>query len=205
MMRFAGWLLVLLFFARALSAEEPVLIAMSQWSKPVESHDRFLQARWLLLEGRSRAYAGAGKEVLLYVELQNANSAWGEPLRVYFDAEAGLKFAVEDAKGKKVDPSPTAGSGGDVGKCWITLPYDSTVRLRANPGGWGRPADAVLALPLRPHNGQYWTFREGPADDYFLTGQLTIAPPVEDTFEHRDDWRGTIEFPKTKLVFKRGE
>src|SRR6476620_10862891 len=91
------------------AAEEHKTIAVSEWSKPVESHDRFLQARWLLLEGRSRAYAGAGTEVLLYVELQNANGAWGEPLRVFFDPAHGLQFDVHDSDGKAVPPSPTAG------------------------------------------------------------------------------------------------
>jgi hypothetical protein len=185
------------------AADEHKLIAMSEWSKPVESHDRFLQARWLLLEGRSRAYAGPGKEILLYVELQNANSAWGEPLRIFFNASEGLKFELLDADGKVVAPSGTGGSGGDVGAGWITLPHDSTLRLRANPGGWGTPRDAFLALPLRPMNGQYWLFREAPPSDLFLMGKLTIAPPTDDTFEHRDDWRGTIEFPKTKLLFKK--
>ena len=46
-------------------------------------------------------------------------------------------------------------------------------------------------------------FRERPAKDCFLIGKLTIAPPSEDTIEHVDDWRGTIEFPATKLVFKK--
>jgi hypothetical protein len=182
--------------------EPPKLIAASEWSKPVESHDRFLQARWLLLEGRSRAYAGPGTETLLYIELQNANGAWGEPLRVYFNP-GKLQFEVLDADGKAIPASPTFGSGGDVGTGWITIPYDSTVRLRANPGGWGKPADAVLALPLRPMQGQYWLFREAPASDRFLAGKLTIAPPTEDDFEHRDDWRGTLEFPKTKIPFKK--
>lgn len=196
-------LLGLLFLTGIVPAEEPTLIVVSEWSKPVESHDRFLQARWLLLEGRSRAYAGPGQEILLYIELQNANSAWGEPLRVYFDASEGLKFEVLDKDGKTVSPSPTAGSGGDVSKSWITIPYDSTVRLRANPGGWGKPGDVLLALPLRPMNGQNWVFRERPSSDLFLAGQLSIAPPTEDTFEHRNDWRGTIQFPKTKLPFKK--
>src|SRR5687767_3099116 len=154
---------VLVLSTGYVGAEEHKLIAMSEWSKPVESHDRFLQARWLLMEGRSRAYAGAGKEILLYLELQNANGAWGEPLRVFFNAPEGLKFELLDADGKVVAPSGTGGSGGDVGAGWITLPYDSTVRLRANPGGWGTPSDAFLALPLRPMNGQYWLFREAPA------------------------------------------
>src|SRR5688572_599431 len=91
MLRSIALLSVLACAGGNVAAEEHKLIAISEWSKPVESYDRFLQARWLLLEGRSRAYAGPGKEVLLYVELQNANSAWGEPLRVFFDAAAGLK------------------------------------------------------------------------------------------------------------------
>jgi hypothetical protein len=203
MLRLIALLSVLVCATGNVGAEEHKLIAMSEWSKPVESHDRFLQARWILQEGRSRAYAGPGKEILLYVELQNANSAWGEPLRVFFNASEGLKFELLDADGKVVAPSGTFGSGGDVGAGWITLPYDSTVRLRANPGGWGTPRDSFLALPLRPMNRQYWLFKEAPSADYFLTGKLTIAPPTDDTFEHRDDWRGVIEFPKTKLSFKK--
>ncbi len=202
MFRSLALLSVLFCMTCRAAADEPKVIAASEWSKPVESHDRFLQARWLLLEGRSRAYAGPGKEVLLYVELQNANGAWGEPLRVFFNPSDGLKFELLDADDKVVAPSPTGGSGGDVGAGWITLPYDSTVRLRANPGGWGTPKDAALALPLRPMNGQYWLFKEVPKTDHFLAGKLTIAPPTDDTFEHRDDWRGTIEFPKTKLSLK---
>jgi hypothetical protein len=203
MLRSIVLLFVLICSTGYAGAEELKVIAMSEWSKPVESHDQVLQARWLLLEGRSRAYAGPGKEILLYVELQNANSAWGDPLRIFFNASEGLNFELLDADGKAVAPSGTFGSGGDVGAGWITLPYDSTVRLRANPGGWGTPSDAFLALPLRPMNGQYWLFKEAPAGDHFLTGKLTIAPPTDDTFEHRDDWRGTIEFPKTKLSFKK--
>jgi hypothetical protein len=196
-------LLLLLFVACCQAAEEPKVIAVSEWSKPVESHDRFLRARWLLLEGRSRAYAGPGTEVLLYVELENANGAWGPPLRVFFDPANGLQFDVVDADGKSVPPSPVGGSGGDVGAGWITIPYDSTVRLRANPGGWGKPADAALALPLRPLQGRYWLFDKPPAGDLSLTGKLVISPPTDDSFEHRDDWRGTLEFPPTKLVPKK--
>ena len=124
-------------------------------------------------------------------------------MRVFFNPSDGLTFELLDADDKVVAPSPTFGSGGDVGAGWITLPYDSTVRLRANPGGWGTPKEAALALPLRPMNGQYWLFKEVPKADHFLAGKLTIAPPTDDTFEHRDDWRGTIEFPKTKLSFKK--
>ena len=182
--------------------EAPKVIAASEWSKSVESHDQFLRARWLLLEGRSRAYAGPGQELMLYVEIENASSAWGEPLRVYFDPRQGLHFDVIDKDGKPIAPSPGAGSGGDVSSGWITIPYDSSVRLRANPGGWTKPNDARLALPFRPMEGRVWVFGSPPSDSLFVTSRLTVSPPTEDTIENRFDWRGVIEFPQVKLRFE---
>jgi hypothetical protein len=180
------------------AADEHKVIAASDWSEAVESHDRLLRARVMVLEGRSRAYAGPDAEVLLYVEIENANSAWGKPLKVYFDPGAGLKFEVLDADGKPIPTSPTGGSGGDVGPDWIAIPYDSSVRLRANPGGWGRGKNTDLVLPLRPWQSQYWRL---PADgEYYLQGTLKISPPTEDDIERIDDWRGELKFPKTKIA-----
>jgi hypothetical protein len=183
------------------AAEEHKTIAVSEWSESVESHDRFLRARVLVLEGRSRAYAGPDAEVLLYVEIENANGAWGKPLNVYFDPAKGLNFEVLDADGKPIATSPTGGSGGDVGAGWFTIPYDSSVRLRANPGGWGRGKSADLVLPLRPWQLQYWRL---PADrEYYLQGTLKISPPTEDDIQHIDDWRGELKFPKTKITARK--
>jgi hypothetical protein len=56
-------------------------------------------------------------------------------------------------------------------------------------------------LPLRPHQGQYW--RLSPDKDYYLQGSLKISPPTADDFEHRDDWRGELKFPKTKIAAKK--
>jgi hypothetical protein len=197
MMKSLALLLVLASCPCCIMAEEHKAIAVSDWSKSVESHDRSLRARMLVLEGRSRAYAGPDDEVLVYVEIENSNSAWGKPLNVYFDAPKGLNFEVLDANDKPVPHSPTFGSGGDVGSCWITIPYDSSVRLRANPGGWGRGKSTDLVLPLRPMQGQYW--RLPPEKDYYITGSLRISPPTEDKIEHFDDWRGVLKFPKTKI------
>ena len=85
----------------------------------------------------------------------------------------------------------------------ITIPYDSSVRLRVNPGGWGRGKSTDLVLPLRPMQGQYW--RLPPEKDYYLTGSLKISPPTEDKIEHFDDWRGELKFPKTKIPAKKAD
>jgi hypothetical protein len=84
----------------------------------------------------------------------------------------------------------------------VTIPYDCRIRLRANPGGWGRGKEtADLVLPLRPMQGQYWRL---PADkDYFLQGSLKISPPTENDIEHIEDWRGELAFPKTKIAAKK--
>src|SRR4029078_11900224 len=97
MIKSQALMLVLAAYPCCMLAEEHKIIAVSDWSESVESHDRFLRARVLVLEGRSRAYAGPGTEVLVYVEIENANGAWGEPLKVYFDAPQGLNFEVLDA------------------------------------------------------------------------------------------------------------
>jgi len=194
-------LLMLMSYQCCIAADEHKTIASSDWSESVYNHDRSLRARVLILEGRSRAYAGPDAEVLVYVEIENTNSAWGEPLRVYFDPSQGLNFEVLDADQKPVPPSPTGGSGGDVGPCWLTIPYDGSVRLRANPGGWGRGKDTALVLPLRPMQGQYW--RLSPEQDYYLTGSLKISPPTDNDIEHIDDWRGELTFPKTKIAAEK--
>jgi hypothetical protein len=116
-MRIFAYLLLLATYARSLAAEEHKVIAVSEWSEEVVNHDHFLRARVLVLEGRSRAYAGPSTEVLVYIEIENANGAWGEPLKVYFDAPSGLNFEVLDAEEKPIPQTPTGGSGGDVGKC----------------------------------------------------------------------------------------
>jgi len=202
-MKFSAFLLLaLIAYPPCSFAEEHKTIAASDWSESVYSHDRSLRARVVVEEGRSRAYAGPNAEVLVYIEIENTNASWGEPLHVYFDAEQGLNFEVLDAEGKTIPPVAPPGSGGDVATCWITIPYDGSVRLRANPG-WGKGNDQSLVLPLRPLQGQYW--RLSADQDYYLTGSLKISPPTSDDIEHFDDWRGELHFPKTKIAARKSE
>ena len=90
------------------------------------------------------------------------------------------------------------------GACWITLPYDSKIRLRANMYGYGKPKGDGLQLTLR--SGASWTIQAGDTNDYYLSGTFTVSPPtnhVAKDFEAaRAEWSGTLELPKMKISVK---
>jgi hypothetical protein len=167
------FMLVFALYPCCIVADDHKVMAVSDWSESVVSHDRSLRARVLVLEGRSLAYAGPDAEVLVYIEIENTCGSWRDPLKVYFDAQ-GLNFQLLDDADKPIPPKPTAGSGVDVGTSWVTIPYDSSVRLRANPGGWGRGKSTELVLPLRPLQGQSWQLP--PDKEYYLTGSRFPRP-----------------------------
>jgi hypothetical protein len=135
---------------------------------------------------------GKTRESLIYVELQNVAEA-GERV-VSFDPDR-LKCELLDANGKAVPQAPSFGrNGGRPGKTLVSLPFDSTLRLRANPYGFGRADD--LLLPL---NTDAWLIKAGDKADYFLTGTFTV-PPVDWNGPGKPPWTGELKLPKAKLI-----
>jgi hypothetical protein len=171
-------------------------LAASEWSPPVNDGDRTLRGRVIVLESRSRSSASPFAQVQLYVELENYSSVMREPIQVYFDP-AGLSFEVLDADGKSIPTSPTGGSGARIPPCSVVLPHDSSIRLRANPPGWGRGESQELVLPLLPWERQYW--RLPPDREYHLVGKWKLAAPAETSADGRAAWNGELSFPKTRI------
>jgi hypothetical protein len=178
------------------------IIAMSDWSKPVgTSHGHSLRVRMIVAYGRGPAFAGAWDETQFYLEFQNVSGAIVSPTQFYFDPSDGLRCVMQDANGKTVSPSG-AGSGGGAGASWITLPYDSTIRLRANMYGYGSKRGEGLNLTLYPP--QAWQFRAGDTNAYYMSGTFTVSTPtnfVPKDFEAaRAVWSGTLDLPKMKIT-----
>lgn len=182
------------------AATDTNVIAVSDWSEPVADNRGYaLRARLVI------AYTGhTDRDTGVYVELQDASGHVGGSMAVYFDG--GLNCELRDAEGKVVPQSPFAFSGACPNSCWIMMPSDSTVRLRANCFGIGKPQGDGLAISVP---GKYWVI---PADDtreYFLSGSLTVIPPKDRVsfpdFTGLDVqvWRGTLTFPKMKISVKR--
>lgn len=157
----------------------------------------------LIAQEHSPAHAGPWPETELYLELQNVSGAVGPPMRIYFDPGRGLRCELLNSLGKSLPERGTPGSGGGAGACWIILPYDSTIRLRANAYGYGMKPGDGFSLRLSPPGSQDWAIRAGDTNTYFLSSSFTVTPPTnhitQDFDEARTIWNGTLELPKMKI------
>jgi hypothetical protein len=177
--------LVMLFAAgQAAPAAEKTPVAVGDWSEPVDG----LRGRLLVSQGRTLG-DGKARETLVYVEFKNVAESGERWLT--FDPDA-LACELLDAAGKAVPPTPVPGSGGRPGKSVVTIPFDSSIRLRANPYAFGR-AEGLL-IPL---NNTAWHIKDGA--DYFLAGTLTV-PPVPWNGPGKPPWAGELKLPKAKAV-----
>jgi hypothetical protein len=175
-------------------------IAVGDWSQIVGSTppgDGSLRGRLLILEGYSPGYEGKTPETLVYLELQNVSIYDTE---VYYDFQKGLNCELRDSHNQPPPPTGSGGNGGHPSANWITLPKDSTIRLRASWYGYGMPKEEGLMIPLyRPI-----IVKAGNTNDYFLTGTFTVTPPTNHIHppDHRI-WQGTLSLPKMKISSRR--
>jgi hypothetical protein len=179
-------LVVLIATGQATTAAEKTPVAMGDWSTPADG----LRARLLVYQGRTLG-DGKARETLVYVELGNVAES-GERWLEF--APEGLKWELLDAAGKAVPKTPIRGGGGRPGKTEVRIPFDSTLRLRVNPYGFGRADDLLLPLAT-----DAWLIKAGDAADYFLAGTLTV-PAVPWNGPGKPAWAGELKLPKAKLV-----
>ena len=193
---------VLLLFALAqcgFGATNLSTIAISDWSSAVGTTSPgggSLRARLLIYEEYSPGNGGKAPETLIYVDLENVGL---RDLKVYCDFQTGLQCELRDAKNR---PPPLAGSGGDGGfpaPHWITLPRDSSARLRASWFGYGMAKQEGLKLPFF----NALILKAENTNQYSLSCTFTVAPPTN-SFDPSDlsIWTGTLKFPEIKLSAK---
>jgi hypothetical protein len=203
-MKAATLLLFLAAYQFCFAGGDTNIVAISDWSKPVGTvYGASLRARMIIAQEHSPAHAGPWPETEFYLEFQNVTSAVGAPLQFFFDPGSGLRCEMVDANGKPPPPVGMAGSGSGAGPCWITLPYDSTIRLRANIYGYGSKPEDGFMLVLLPPTMQYWAIKPGNTNDYFMSGTFTGSTPTNHIAKSFDDartiWSGTLELPKMKI------
>ena len=171
--------LLFLFAAQGFcfAIEDASIVAAGDWSVPVEgSHGNTLRGRLLLCKSPKN------HDLAYYLELQDCASVWGNNTEVYCDISpsGGCRLEARDAGGELIPAKPAAFGGGMPGSVWITLSCDSTVRLRISA---------------------YAAFSPASANDYFVSGTFTVAPPSDHT--GIDVWKGKLELPKMKVTAQK--
>jgi len=199
--------LIFLFVAHASCfAVDTNILAAGDWSKPVDR----LRGRLLLCDSPK------DKVAAVYLELQECSESWGGGMDVYCNMEstaalgaqgdervvkAAAVWKLQDASGIPVPESSSGFSGGAPVASWISLPCDSTVRLRASVYGGGRLKDGSLSIFL-PSNR--WVVPPRSTNDYYLSCTFTVDPPTNHVAlpEHHV-WKGTLTLPKMKIPVQR--
>lgn len=202
MKSFGQILIAVVFFITGcicIAGTDTNIIAMSEWSKPVtlrndQLHDQSIRGRLVIVKGHEPAYGGSetNNGSMTFIELRDVTAASGDSSRIYFDVMK-LRCQLSDATGKPVPPpkcGPYSGRGAFT-PIWLTLPYNSAIRLFVNGG----KLDPISIYP----SGEpacYWSIPNADSNIYYLTGTLALASKTNAPPEMQCDYNATLVFPK---------
>ena len=161
----------------------------------------------------------------VYLELQHLEpeNTWARPVEIYYDPgfdfytlehggvfehdasgaisngihhQPSLHLQMRDGNDKPYTNECITINGSDPAPCWIILPYDATVRLRADI--------YTLADSKKPNgleifvNGGRSTIPPHATNDYYLCG--TFSPPTNHPSPlNYHIWQGTLNLPRVKI------
>jgi len=159
-------------------ADDTNILCASDWSQPVSlrvlerGHDHAIRGRLLIVAGSEPAYGGpkTDNHATTFVELQNVTGAYSEGIEVCFDVMK-LSCTLTNQNGKSV-PMPAGGGWGGrgpLGPTWVTLPYNSTIRLFVNAG-----SKTPLAVYPNGEPWRHWSISPSETNVYYLSGTLEI-------------------------------
>jgi hypothetical protein len=202
----ALFLILVSLHQRCLGINDTNIIALSAWSDAVScsgdglAYYGSVRGRLLVCYGHSPAYGGELPETQVYLELQNVSTALVGPLEIYFDPQNGLQCELLDIHNQPPPATGGGGSGAFPSTCWITLPYDATMRLRVSWYGYGMLQKEGLKLPLYHE----LVIRAGNTNNYFLSGTFTVSDPTNHiTPPGHHVWQGKLILPKTLIAVER--
>ena len=190
------------------AAGDTNVIVISEWSKPVslrndKLHDQDIRGRLVIVRGVEPAYGGPAKTngAMTFVELQDVTGRGYDAIDLCFDVTK-LNCQLSDSAGKAV-PLPPGGWGGrgPLAPRWVTLPYNSTLRLFV-AGGTLDP----LAVYASGAPWSRWSIAGNDTNTYFLSGTLELfahtnlsLPPELREVDYKQHGMATLEFPKVRI------
>ena len=151
------------------------LLGVGDWSEPVTDGDgHTLQGRLLVYDDNAPSAANHAR---VYLELQHAfKGTWTNPIEIYFDlAGKALDLKLRDVHDNLVPQTPMVIRGMMPAACWITLPCDSTARMRSDVYTLG-PTSKPDGLEIFVSGGG-WIIPTNVDGEFYLSG--TFTPPAD--------------------------
>jgi hypothetical protein len=208
LMKLIALLLLLAAGDCCLGQTDTNLIAAGDWSEVVPNtnfpNPKFapcLRGRLLVYDAQDR---GGDNHARVYLELQHADSSQRfPPVAVYYAPDGtnlNLHFEMRDENDR---PIPNNRFGGIIWgprstqACWVTIPYDATVRLRAD-STWRTQKPDGLEIDV---GGGRWIIPPHATNGFYLSG--TFRPQCDKPgLLKYESWQGTLKLPKVKIVVK---
>lgn len=184
------------------------VLAVGDWSEPVRDSDgHTLRGRLLVYGAQGQNNLGFYGHARVYLELQHPHiSGWYNPMEIFYSIR-DLHFEMRDGFDKPIPQENVSIRGPTLLPCWVTLPCDSTVRLRADEALLGSQSKPE-GLEILVHSG-CWLIPPVATNDFFFSA--TFSPTTNHTsFISRlakpdpqyHLWQGTLKLPKVKIPLK---
>ena len=174
------------------------LLAAGDWSAAVSDNDgSTLRGRLLVYDELTAPY-----HARIYIELQHVFKGpgwWDSPLEIYFDYNC-LNFAMRDKLDQPVPMEPVTIRGPSPSPVLVTLPCDSTMRLRADWYNLGPPSKRD-GLEILVCVG-CWLIKPNSTNDYFLSASFTPPKDHPSPLKYHV-WQGTLKLPKVKIPVEK--
>ena len=179
------------------------LIGAGMWSDPVRDAAVTLRGRLVLYDDHT---PDAGNQARVYLELQHVSGP-REPVELYYNPNMGvdgeppgLLLGLRDAQGQEVPDKPIHTFTGPFNKpFWITLPGDSTIRIRTDYFAAGYTETNGLNIMGRP---RWFTIPHPAKDDFYLYGTFISTNSHPSPLNYQI-WQGTIDLPQVRIPARK--
>jgi hypothetical protein len=180
------------------------LIGVGEWSQTVNDSDGYgLRGRLLVYHAAVRNRGGFTDLARVYLELEHPFvDAWRNPIEISYSVGRDVQLFLQDGTGRSISAEPYATRGPPQIPFWVTVPCDSSIRLRAD--FYTLTSSTSWHTGLSIMSTGMWNLALPGTNDYFLSGTFRPSTNQSNRLNYHT-WQGTLQLPKVRIADQRNE